>query len=295
MAIKFVTDSMTDAGQNLRSEYDYDVIPIPIAVGNKTYMDGIDITPEMVMEFGQSGENFPKTSQISSVAYQNAFEKHLEKGDDVVYVGLSSGLSGTFQAANIAAQELREKYPDRKIILIDSKTASIAQAMLLQQGLKLAKLDKPIEEIEETLNFLRDHLNIYFVVGDLKWMGKGGRISKGAATLGNLLNIVPILYFNDGKIEVFDKVRGKRKATKKLEGILKNALAENENQTIAMLNSNNDDSLEKLLKVTTKFPHTHVMVPEKGAGSALTVHTGDDVYGIAFFDELPENYINVNP
>lgn len=295
MPIKFITDSMADLGQGLADEYDFDIIPIPITVGEKTYFDGIDITPEMVMDFGRNGKDFPKTSQVSVGAYKEAFEKHLKNGDDIVYVGLSSGLSGTMQAANIAANELRELYPDRKISLVDSKSVTLGQAMILQQGLKLNKLGKSIEEIEETLNFLADHFNIFFVAGDLKWLSRGGRVSKAAAALGSFLNVVPILYVNDGKIEVFDKVRGKKKAAKKLETILKNALDAEEDQIIGVMDGNNEEFAKRFKKVASKYDHTNVVEPEKGAGSGLTTHIGDNFFGLGFFDELPENYVNVNP
>lgn len=295
MATKFITDSMNDLGKDLSKEYDFDVLPIPITVGEKTYMDKIDVTPEMIMEFGKHGPDFPKTSSISTGVYQEAFEKHLKNGDDVLYLGLSSGLSGTMQAAHIAAEELREKYPERTIALVDSQVATLAMSMLLQQGLKLDRLNKPIGEIEETLNFLADHLNVFFVVADLKWMAKGGRLSKGAATLGNLLNVVPILYLNRGQIEVFDKVRGKKKATKRLEQILKAALEENPDQIVGLFESKNKEAVDKFKKIIAKFPHASYVEAEKGPGSGLTVHIGDDIYGLGFFDELPDNYVNVNP
>lgn len=293
MATQFITDSMMDADKGLSEKYDYEVLPIPISVGNQSYFDGVDITPEMVMEFGTEGQDFPKTSQIPMVTYKEAFEKHLKNGDDVVYVGLSSGLSGTMQAANLAAMELAEEYPDRKIVLIDSKGATIAQTMIFEQGLKQREAGKSIEEIEETLNFLTDHLNVYFVAGDLDWLRRGGRLGRSAATLGTLLKINPILYITDeGKIELFSKVRGKKKALKKLEDLLAEGLENNPDQTIAVIGSKNDEFVDALKDVTKDYDETQIMEPEDGAGSALTVHIGDDFYGVGFFDELPENYIN---
>ncbi len=286
---------MMDPGEGLAEEYEYEVIPVPIQIGDKTYKDGIDISPKMVMEAGKKKENFPKTSQIPIGVYKDTFEKHLKNGDDVFYLALSSGLSGTFQAANLAAEELREKYPDRVIKVVDSKGATMSMAMLLQQALKLDRLGKDIDEIEETVKFLADHINVFFMVGDLKWLAKGGRLSKSSAALGNLLNIVPIIYINDGKLEVFDKIRGKKKAYKKLEEMMKNALKDVDNQTVGIIDANNPDFTRKMKRAVSRVDCANVMLPEKGVGSALTVHVGDDLFGFGYFDELPENYVNVNP
>ncbi len=296
MAIKFITDSMSDPSEALKNKYDYEVIPIPITVGEKTYLDKVTITPEEIIEMGEKEGVVPKTSQISTAAYEKEFEKHLKNGDDIFYLSLSSGLSGTIQAANIAAEELKEKYPDRKIVIVDSKTATLAQAMLLQQAIKQAEAGKSIEEIEDIIKFLADHFKVYFVVGDLSWLSRGGRLSKTGAALGNLLNIVPIISIEDGKLEVFDKVRGKKKAQKKLEKFMNQALENIPDQIVGMIATPvNESKLDGLKKIIKEHPETNFIETEGGPGAALVAHTGGDLFGCGFFDELPEGYINEVP
>ncbi|MEG0378093.1 MAG: DegV family protein, partial [Eubacterium sp.] len=215
MGIKFIVDSMCDISEEILSRYEFEVLPIPVTLGDKTYYDGIDITPEMVVDYVKNTPgNFPKTSQVQAVTYQEYFEKHLRNGDDVIYLALSSGLSGTYQTACLLASDICERYPERTISVIDSKCATTGMMMILHQGLKLHKLHKSHDEIVQTMRFLADHIQIFFMVGDIRWLASGGRISKNVALIGEMLKIVPILYFKDGQILAFDKVRGQKKALK---------------------------------------------------------------------------------
>lgn len=296
MSIKFITDSMSDPSREIEEKYDYEVIPMPITVGNKTYHDKVDITPAEVIELGSNPDTIPKTSQIPSAVYEKEFEKHLKNGDDILYLGLSSGLSGTIQAATIAAEELKDKYPDRKIEIVDTKMATLAEALMLQQAIKLAEAGYPIEEIKRIIQELADHFKVYFVVGDLNWLSRGGRLSKAGAAVGNLLNIVPIISIEDGKLEVFDKVRGKKKAKKKLEKMMKEVLDKTPDQTVGVIATpNNREKLDGLKEIIAAHPETFVVEAEDGPGAALVAHTGGDLFGCGFFDKLPPEYINEQP
>ncbi|MDO4288307.1 MAG: DegV family protein [Eubacterium sp.] len=297
MSIRFITDSMCDISEDLLRRYSFDILPIPITLGDKTCFDGIDITPEMVVDYvSQNGAvNFPKTSQVQAVAYQETFEKHLKNGDDIIYLALSSGLSGTYQTASLIAGDLLEQYPDRKIAIVDSKCATTGMALILHQGLKLDKLGKPFETIVGTMNFLAQHIQIFFLVGDIKWLAKGGRINKNVAAIGDMLKIIPILYFKDGQILAFDKVRGQKKALKKMLTAVDECMHD-KNQIVGFINSTAPELQDKVVKQLGKeMGIKSFLLPEAGAGSALTVHIGKDCLGIMFFDALPEDYIPVYP
>lgn len=294
MATKFIVDSMTETTSDIFDRYEFDILPIPITLDNKTYFDGIDITSEMVIDFVLNNKNdFPKTAQIQPVAFIEAFEKHLNNGDDIIYMAFSSKLSGTYQTASLLANDLREKYPQRKITIIDALSATTGSALILHQALKLNKLKRPYEEIVETMNFLAQHINIFFLVGDIKWLAQGGRISRNAAMIGDMLKIVPILYFKDGEILVYEKVRGQKKALKKLLATVDEKMNGNKNQIIGLIQSTAPELQGKVKKYMEKeMGLKNFMIPEK-AGSALTVHIGTNCLGIMFFDALPENYVNV--
>ncbi|WP_303870705.1 DegV family protein [Acetobacterium wieringae] len=295
MAIKFIVDSMCDTNSDILNRYDFDILPFPVTLDDKTYFDGINITPEMVVDFvSHNNRLFPKTAQIQPLDITNTIENHLKNGDDVIYMVLSSKLSGTYQTARLLAKDLQEKYPDRKVAIVDSLSATTGSALILFQGLKLNKLNRPYEEIVETMNFLAQHAQIFFMVGDIKWLAQGGRISRNAAMIGDMLKIVPILYFKDGEIQVYEKVRGQKKALKTLLSIVEEKMT-NREQVLGMIQSTAPDLQEKAKRYFEKeLGIKNFLLPEK-AGATLTVHIGTNCLGIMFFDELPENYVNVTP
>jgi DegV family protein with EDD domain len=228
---------MCDTNSDILNRYDFDILPFPVTLDNKTYFDGINITPEMVVDFvNNNSKLFPKTAQIQPLDITNTIEKHLKNGDDVIYLVLSSKLSGTYQTARLLARDLLEKYPERKVTIVDSLSATTGSALILYQGLKLNKLNRPYEEIVETMTFLAHHAQIFFLVGDIKWLAQGGRISRNAAMLGDMLKIVPILHFKDGEILVYEKIRGQKKALKTLFAIIDEKMV-NKEQILGMIQS----------------------------------------------------------
>ncbi|MGI6108662.1 MAG: DegV family protein [Eubacteriaceae bacterium] len=297
MGIIFMTDSMCDLSSEIKSNYQIEILPIPISVGDKEYYDGVDISADKLLRMvDKNPGDFPKTAQVRPLTYKREFEKAAASGNDVICLTLSSGLSGTFQTASLIAEELSEKYPDRKIAVIDSLCATAGMAMILQQGLKLDRLHRDFDEICQSMRFLADHINIFFLVGDIKWLARGGRLSKSAATIGDMLKIVPILYFVDGKIQVFDKVRGKKKAFKRLIECTETKIAPDEEQIIGLIAPPVSEHRDKAVQMfEKKHRDWDYMIPGKGAGAALTVHIGGDYLGIVFFDELPDNYVPILP
>ena len=292
MAIKFIIDSMCDSKSELLNRYDFDILPIPITLDDKTYSDGIDITPQMVIDFVDSHKkSFPKTAQITPLDIIDTFEKHLKNGDDLIYLAFSSKLSGTFQTAKLLSRDLKDKYPKQKITVIDSLSATTATALILYQGLKLNQLNRSYEEIVQTMTFLADHTQIFFLVGDIKWLAQGGRISRNAAMIGDMLKIVPILYFKDGEILVYEKIRGEKKALKRLFAIAQEKMTES--QIVGLIQSTAPGLQDRAVRFFQKeMSIDHFIIPDQ-AGSALTVHIGKNCLGIMFFDALPDNYIHV--
>lgn len=292
MPIKFIVDSMCDVKCDILDNYEFDILSIPVTLGDKNYSDGIDINPQMVIDFVENNKkSFPKTAQISPVDIINSFEKHLKNGDDIIYLAFSSKLSGTYQTANLISQDFRKKYPDQKITVIDSLSATTATALILYQGLKLNQLSRSYEEIVATMTFLSAHVQIFFLVGDIKWLAQGGRISRNAAMIGDMLKIVPILYFKDGEILVYEKIRGEKKALKRLFSIVEEGLTKN--QIVGLIQSTAPDLQEKAVRFFKKEMDIDNFIIPKQAGAALTVHIGKNCLGIMFFDDLPDNYINV--
>lgn len=158
-----------------------------------------------------------KTSAINVDAFKESFEPELEKGNDILYLGFSSGLSGTFNAARIAAEELGEKYPDRKILTVDSLSASAGFGMLLFLTVEEKSKGASIEQAAQFAQETRENLCHWFTVDDLEYLKRGGRISPTVAFVGGVLGIKPVLHMdNEGHLVNKFKVRGRKNAVKAL-------------------------------------------------------------------------------
>ncbi len=167
-----------------------------------------------------------KTSAINMQTFYDAFKKELEEGKDVLYIGMSTGLSNTANAASIAADELKAEFPDRKIITIDTLTTTVAQGMLIENACKMRKDGKTIEEAADYVYSNMQKACVWFIVDDLIYLKRGGRISAAAAFAGGVLQLKPVLRVTeDGKLENVQKVRGRSQSIKALQKIFaKNAI-----------------------------------------------------------------------
>lgn len=154
-----------------------------------------------------------ETSLISPTRFAEVFEPFLQKGRDILFTGMSGGLTGTVQSAAIAAEDLMEQYPDRRIVCIDSLGASLGEGLLV---LQLSRLRDEGSTLDEAVSWIESHkmqMNQYFTVDNLKYLKKGGRLSSAEAMIGNLLSIKPILRGNEeGRIVLHDKVRSRKRA-----------------------------------------------------------------------------------
>ncbi|NMM65737.1 DegV family protein [Clostridium sp. P21] len=155
----------------------------------------------------------PKTSQPSSHAFYTSFKEILEQKKDILYIGVSSGLSGTTNSAHIAKNMLEEEYPDSEIHIVDILTASLGQGIMVLQAYEMQKQGKTLSEIINYLESTKNHLNSYIIVDDINHLKRGGRISSTSALVGMLLNIKPFLTISNlGKVLPIGKIRGRKKA-----------------------------------------------------------------------------------
>lgn len=154
-----------------------------------------------------------KTAAVNSQAFYDDFEKIVADGKDILYVGFSSGLSTTYNSARLAAEQLAPKYPDRKIITVDTLAASAGEGLLLRLALDKKEAGADIEEVAEYVRSMIHRISIWFTVDDLVYLKRGGRVSGVTAFVGNLLGIKPVLHMDDdGHLINMDKVRGRKNA-----------------------------------------------------------------------------------
>ncbi len=188
-----------------------------------------------------------KTSLINTADFIAHFTPVLEAGEDIMYFSLSKNISGTYNAACLAAEELKEQFPERKLRLIDSLNASLAQGILAIYATEMRNSGMEFEMIGDILDRQVPRMNGIFTVGDLKYLSNTGRINKTTASVGNILNIKPILRGNrDGYIVEFKKCRGRKKSLDTLVELVCDNIENPEDQIIGIAHA---DAYEESLYV----------------------------------------------
>lgn len=249
---QIVVDSAANIPAELVKKYDIRVISFVNYVnGKKVVCFDPDLTLEEERAKGKeyydavrAGADV-KTGLVSSGDFEDLFRSILEAGDDILYFSLSKNISGTYNSARIAAEELSESFPDRKIRLIDALNASLAQGILAIYASEMRAKGMSLDETADILATYPAKMNGVFTVGDLKYLSKTGRISSSAALVGNLLSIKPILRGNkDGFIVQFKKCRGRKSALNTLVSLVCDNIVNPEEQIIGIAHADAyEDSL----------------------------------------------------
>ncbi|MDD5945855.1 MAG: DegV family protein [Clostridia bacterium] len=234
----------------------------------------------------------PTTSQVNVSGYIEAFTPILESGSDIVHLTLSSGISGTYGSCITAAEELRAKYPERKIIIIDSLAASSGYGLLTDYAADLRDSGIGAEEAAALIEEKKLYVHHWFFSSDLTAYYRGGRISKTSAVLGGLLNICPLLNVNgEGKLTPVMKCRGKKKAMSEIVRRMEE-LAENGHEYSGKCFMCQSDCIDDAKKVASaieeKFPNIDGGVMINNIGTVIGAHTGPGTVALFFFGDKRE-------
>ncbi len=206
-----VSDLTMDLPSDLKNNLGILTLPMEVLIGDKVYQgDKINVNEF----YSKMRQKVPaSTTQINPSEFEEYFCKYLEKGMDILYICLSSGLSGMYNSACSVAKELERRYPDRKLKVVDSLSASLGVGHLAIVASEMRMRGSSIEETEKSLNELKNKICHWFVVDDLYHLKRGGRISASKALVGSMMNIKPVLKIdNEGKLVVCENVRGRKRA-----------------------------------------------------------------------------------
>lgn len=284
MALKIVTDSASDIPRWVIEKYGLHVIPTPVVIDDKDYFDGQTIFPEEFYNILRSGKDV-KTYHINSQMFYDNFLPYAQRGDEVIYICFSTGIAGTYNAANIAKTELLEEYPDFDLTIIDSKCASMGFGLATYYALKMQQAGAGKEELIEAIQWYCDHMEHIFTVKTLEYLLKGGRLSRTSAFAGSLLDIKPIIEVNDlGALEPIEKIRGRQKSLKRLVEIVGERGKDLTNQIVGIVHGDDAETMEavkEMLKNT--YGCRHFM--DNYIGCAIGAHTGPGIIGIVFLNE----------
>jgi DegV family protein with EDD domain len=284
MALKIITDSASDTPRWVIDEFNLHVIPTPVVIDEKDYFDGKTIMPEEFYDILRSGKDI-KTYHINSQMFYDNFLPYAKSGDEVIYICFSTGIAGTYNAANLAKTELLEQYPDFDLTIIDSKCASLGFGLATYYALQMQKKGAAKQEIIDGIEWHCEHMEQVFTVNTLEYLFKGGRLSRTSAIAGGLLDIKPIIHVNDnGALESIEKVRGRQKSLKRLIEIVGERGASLENQRVGMLHGDDATTME-LMKEHLKSTYGCRFYLENYVGCAIGAHTGPGIIGITFLNE----------
>ncbi|HHZ06113.1 MAG TPA: DegV family protein [Clostridiales bacterium] len=208
------SDSTLDLPQSICDELDVNIIPMSFTINEKEYLHYCDQRQMKISEFYsrlRDGEN-STTSQINYNRFFKTFDTILSEGKDILYICFTSGMSGTYNTCLIALSDLKDKYPDRKIYVVDSLCASVGEGVFVMNVAKQKQEGMSLSELFQWAEDNKRNVCHWFVVDDLDHLKKGGRISSVAATFGKALQIKPLLSVdNDGKLKTVGKIRGNKK------------------------------------------------------------------------------------
>lgn len=214
-----LTDSSADLSAEMAQELDVQVIPLSFIMKGRTYRDFPDnreMDPHLFYEALRQGEE-ATTAAVNVGQYTEALEPLLQAGKDVLILAFSSGLSTTYNSSRLAVEELREKYPERKLYTVDTLCASLGQGLLVWYAAKARERGGTIEEVRDWVEDRKLNLCHQFTVDDLHFLKRGGRISAATALVGSVLQVKPVLHVdNEGHLVNIGKVRGRQAALKAL-------------------------------------------------------------------------------
>ncbi|MDO5078538.1 DegV family protein [Streptococcus minor] len=272
MTFKIITDSTADLDEKWAQSHDVEILGLHITLDGVVYETVGDkrLTSEVLLEQMKNGSK-PTTSQINVGQFEEAFRRHAESGQAVLYLAFSSVLSGTYQSAVMAREMILEEYPEAVIEIVDTLAAAGGEGYLSILAAQARDEGKNLEETKAMIEDVLPRLRTYFLVDDLYHLMRGGRLSKGSAIIGSLVNIKPLLWLAaDGKLLPIAKVRGRKKGMKEMLSLATQDLA---HKTAIVAYSTDLDSAQTLKENLLENPMIDevLIVP---LGPVISTHVG---------------------
>ncbi len=289
MAFCIITDSASDVPESVIAEYHLHVIPTPVTIEGKDYFDGETIFPDQFYEIQASGGDI-KTYHVSQYMFQEHFLPFAQRGDEVLYICFSTGIAGTFNAAKLAYEEIQEEYPDFQLTIIDSKCASVGYGLVTERILRMQKNNAPKELIIEAAHYFCEHMVHAVTVMELDYLFQGGRLSRTSFLAGTVLDIKPIIIVDEnGSLKAIEKVRGWKRAQKRILDMVGEKGSNLENQVVGVCYGTDLQAYDYIKDELKDRYHVKGLL-EGRVGCAIGAHTGPGILGIVFLDETNEKY-----
>lgn len=279
-----VSDSTVDLPKEYLQSKQVPIISLSYIMDGVTYEEMDGLSHKEFFEKLRAG-SLPTTSQINPEQAREALELFAKEGKDILYIGFSSGLSGSYNSVRMAAEDLKEEYPDINIIAIDSLCACMGEGLLLYKALELKKHGMSMEEIAKWVEANKLHICHNVTVDDLNHLHRGGRISKTTAVVGSMIKIKPIIHMSDeGKLVVIGKERGRKKSLVSIVDRMEKQMQGYDNDIVMITHGDCIEDAEFVKKqVEERFGIHNVMI--NGIGSVIGSHTGAGVVAVFFMGD----------
>ena len=279
---KIITDSACDLPQSMLQALDVTATPLYVTFRGETLPDSVEDEQIATVYAGLRGGEPATTSAVNPDCWASTMEPALSAGHDVLVLAFSSGLSTTYQSAVIAAQDLQEKYPQRKIAVVDSRCAALGQGMLVWYTCKKRDEGLSLEELTDWVEEHKFNVRHEVTVDDLMYLKRGGRVSAATAVVGTMLQIKPIIYLNnEGKLITVGKARGRKAAMETLVKKLNDLGSEWDNSTVFLTHGDClDEALLMKKMLLEKTQAKEVMIGNLGV--VIGSHAGPGTLALFF-------------
>ena len=279
----FVTDADCEIPIEWESQFELAVLPMPFSLEGKEYLYDLGKTVDMKSFYEKMRKGAaPTTAQANPEDFKQLFIPYLDDEKDILYLGVSSALSGTVNNAALAASELLESYPKRKIIVVDSLSISMPMGVLVRHAAQMRMDGESIESVRDWLMENRQRAFAFFTVNDLTYLKRGGRVSGAAAFFGTLLEIKPMLYINgEGKLVPCTKVKGRKNAIKQMAKMCAEYADNIEQQIVYLLEADCPEEAQTLVDALRDIA-APIDVQVVSIGPVIGSHAGPGTLGIVF-------------
>ena len=285
MSVRIITDSASDISQELAKELNITVLPLKVRFGEEEFLDGVTLSNRQFYERLIETDEIPKTSQITPFEYRSNFEKAVKAGDQVVCFTLSSGVSGSYQSACVAAQEF-----ERDVFVVDTQQFCISEAIIVERAVQMRDSGMDAAAIYEAIEVEKKDAHVLAIFNTLEYLKLGGRISAAAAFAGGLLSLKPVLTIEDGVVKILGKARGSRNGNNMLtEFAEKLGGIDFERPFCFGYTGFSDETLKKYIHDSARLYEDKIDVnnPDKfrihKVGATIGTYAGPGAIAVAFF------------
>ena len=281
------TDNNSDLPEEYLKDHGVGCMYLSYSMDGKNYTHG-NFLPEHEFYEAMRNGSMPTTAQVNPENAKALLEPYLKEGKDILHIAFSSGLSGTYNSSRIAAEELMEEYPERRIIVVDSLSASLGQGLLVWLAQQKKELGQTLEDVADWVEKNKLKMVHLFTVDDLNHLYRGGRVSRTTAIVGSMLNIKPVLHVdNEGKLTAIGKVRGRKKALQELVKLMDEKIGSFGADCDTIFISHGDceqDAQYVAAKVKEKYNIKNIIINQVGA--TIGAHSGPGTMALFFVGDV---------